>query len=112
MFRMRIPQILTNADEFLIQPKEDDDVMMGMEGADKKSKANQLNVTVDWSSVIKVFDKTQKENLMRKVSEVVLQTNSTVSSNILNRYIDATSRDAYIKTTMIELMSTPEYQLC
>ena len=112
MFRMRIPQILTNADEFLIQPKDDDDVMMGAEGGDRKPNASRLNVTVDWAAVIKVFDKTPKENLMKKVSEIVLQTGSAISSNILNRYIDNTSREAYIKTTMIELMSTPEYQLC
>lgn len=112
MFRMRIPQILTNADEFLIRPKDDDDVMMGMEGVDKKPKANQLHVTVDWTGVIKVFDKISKENLMKKVSDIVLQTRNTISSNILNRYIDNTSKEAYIKTTMIELMSTPEYQLC
>src|SRR5665647_376707 len=111
MFRMRIPQILTNADEFLIRPKDDDDAMMGMEGVDKKPKANQLHVTVDWTGVIKVFDKTPKETLMKKVSDVVLQTRGTINSNILNRYIDDTSREAYIKTTMIELMSTPEYQL-
>ena len=60
MLRMRIPQILTNADEFVVKPKDDDDTMMGMEGVDKGTKANQLTVTVDWNAVIKVFDKTPK----------------------------------------------------
>jgi hypothetical protein len=41
-----------------------------------------------------------------------LQNGNRIPSTILNRYIDTTSRDNYIKTTMIELMSTPEYQLC
>jgi uncharacterized protein (DUF1800 family) len=112
MLRMRLPQILTNADEFIIKPKDDDDVMMGMEGADRKPKANQLRVTVDWARVVKVFDKTPREGLMKKVSDVVLQNGNRIPSTILNRYIDTTSRDNYIKTTMIELMSTPEYQLC
>jgi uncharacterized protein (DUF1800 family) len=112
MFRMRIPQILTNADEFIIRPKDDDDVMMGLEGVDKKPKVNQLHVTVDWAGVVKVFDKTSKENLMKKVSDVVLQTKDTIPSTILNRYLDNSSREAFIKTTMVELMSTPEYQLC
>ena len=49
---------------------------------------------------------------MKKISEVVLQTKSKFRPTILNKYIDKTSREAYIKTTMIELMSTPEYQLC
>ena len=36
MFRMRLPQLLTNSGKLLITPKEDDDVMMGREGVDSK----------------------------------------------------------------------------
>ncbi|MEO8853845.1 MAG: DUF1800 domain-containing protein [Ginsengibacter sp.] len=112
MFRMRMTQILTNSQEFLIRPKDDDDVMMGMEGADKQAKPNQLQVNVDWDSVIKVFDKTPKENLASKVNDLVLQTKNSISPNVLKRYTDNTSREGFIKSTMVELMSTPEYQLC
>jgi uncharacterized protein (DUF1800 family) len=112
MLRMRIPQILTDADDFVVKPKDDDDTMMGMEGVDTKSNAKQVNVTVDWDVVTKVFDKTPKENLMQKISDVVLQTKSKIPTNILNKYVDIKARDVYIKTTMVELMSTPEYQLC
>ncbi len=112
MLRMRIPQILTNADDFTVTPKDDDDTMMGMEGVDKIEKAKQVNSTIDWNAVIKVFDKTAKENLMQKISDVVLQTQSKISKDILDRYVDKDARESYIKTTMVELMSTPEYQLC
>ena len=112
MLRMRIPQILTNADDFAVKPKDDDDTMMGMEGVDAKAKAKQVNATVDWDAVAKVFDKTPKENLMQRISDVVLQTKSKISPGILDRYVDKQARDVYIKTTMVELMSTPEYQLC
>ncbi len=112
MLRMRIPQILTDADNFVVKPKDDDDTMMGMEGVDKKAKAKQVNVTVNWDAVIKVFDNTPRENLMHAISNVVLQTKSKISPNILDKYVDSQARDNYIKTTMVELMSTPEYQLC
>jgi uncharacterized protein (DUF1800 family) len=112
MLRMRIPQILTNADDFAVKPKDDDDTMMGMEGVDAKTKAKQVNATVDWDAVTKVFDKTPKEDLMQKISDVVLQTKSKISPAILDKYVDKQARDVYIKTTMVELMSTPEYQLC
>ncbi|MGN6533712.1 MAG: DUF1800 domain-containing protein [Ginsengibacter sp.] len=112
MFRMRLAQILTNAETFLIAPKDDDDVMMGKEGVDKNAKANQLQVNVDWSAVVKVFDKTSKEDLSQKVNDIVLQTKNSVNPNVLKRYVDNTSREGFIKSTMIELMSTPEYQLC
>jgi uncharacterized protein (DUF1800 family) len=112
MFRMRLPQILTNAEAFLIKPKDDDDTMMGMEGVDKNPKGNQLQANVDWDSVIKVFDKTTRENLPQKVNDIVLQTKDSISPNVLKRYVDNTSREGFIKSTIIELMSTPEYQLC
>jgi uncharacterized protein (DUF1800 family) len=111
MFRMRLPQILTNAEEFLIKPKNDDDVMMGMEGVDKRPTANQLHVTVDWDSVVKVFDKTERNDLSQKISSMVLQTKNYINPNVLKRYVDNTSRTGFVKSTMIELMSTPEYQL-
>lgn len=112
MFRMRLAQILTNAEAFLIKPKDDDDTMMGMEGVDKNPKANQLQTNVDWGSVIKVFDKTSRENLSQKVNDIVLQTTNSVNASVLKRYVDNTSREGFIKSTIIELMSTPEYQLC
>lgn len=112
MLRMRIPQILTVADDFALKPKDDDDTMMGKEGVDANAKARQLNVTVDWAAIIKVFKTTTKEHLLQKISDVVLQTKSIISPNVIDKYIDKQSRDAYIKTTIVELMSTPEYQLC
>jgi len=112
MFRMRMPQILTNEQAFLIQPKIDDDVMMGKEGLEQSINPKQLQVNVDWNSVIKVFEKTSREDLFQKVNEIVLQTSNSINPNVLKRYTDNTSREGFIETTIIELMSTPEYQLC
>jgi uncharacterized protein (DUF1800 family) len=112
MLRMRIPQILTDADDFVVKPKDDDDTMMGMEGVDKIEKPGKVNSNVDWDSVTKVFDKTPKENLMQRISGIVLQTKSKIDKDILSKYVDNDAREAYIKTAIVELMSTPEYQLC
>jgi uncharacterized protein (DUF1800 family) len=112
MFRMRLPQLLTNSEEFLIAPKDDDDLMMGKEGVDKMVKPNQLNVNVDWTSVVNGFNKIKRENLQQKVNDVVLQTKNSINPNVLKRYIDNTAREGFIKSSMVELMSTPEYQLC
>lgn len=111
MLRMRIPQILTDMDNFVVKPKDDDDTMMGMEGVDKNTRPQQINSTIDWDAVTKVFDKIPRENLMQKISDVVLQTRDKIDPAILNKYVDKDARDGFIKTTMIELMSTPEYQL-
>lgn len=112
MFRMRLPQLLTNSGKLLLRPKEDDDVMMGREGAETESNARNILVNVDWDSVFKVFATTDRENLSGKLNEIILQTKTSINPNILKRYIDNTSREEFIKSTIVELMSTPEYQLC
>jgi uncharacterized protein (DUF1800 family) len=112
MFRMRLPQLLTNYEQLLVTPKEDDDVMTGREGADPANNRRNLSVTVYWDSVYKVFAKTKREDLLQKVNEIVLQTKTSINPNVLKRFIDNNSREGFIKSTIIELMSTPEYQLC
>jgi uncharacterized protein (DUF1800 family) len=112
MFRMQLPQLLTNSEEFLIAPKDDDDVMMGKEGVDKMVKPNQLNVKVDWTSVVNGFNKINGENLQQRMNDIVLQTKNSINPNVLKRYLDNTSREGFIKSSVVELMSTPEYQLC
>lgn len=112
IFRMRLPQLLTNSEAFLMIPKNDDDIMMGKEGADRIMKPNQLKVIVDWPSVAKIFDQTPKENLQQSINKIVLQTKNSINPNILKRYTDHNSREGFIKTSVVELMSTPEYQLC
>ena len=112
VFRMRLPQIFTNAESFLITPKSDDDIMMGKEGVEKVGKPNQLKVEVDWDAVVKTFNSIKKEDLQQSLTRIVLQSQNSINPNVLKKYFDNTSREGFIKTTMIELMSTPEYQLC
>ena len=112
MTRMRLPQTLTNSEDFAIRPKDDDDVMMGMEGVDKKQAKNIIHVTVDWQGVIKNFEDIQKNNLLNHINEIVLQTSSRIAGPVIENYLDKASREGFIKTAIVDLMSTPEYQLC
>lgn len=112
MVRLRLAKILTNAHEFSVRPKNDDDVMMGKEGVSPAPKSILSQNKIDWAGVEKVFSNVPRENLFEKVSKVVLQSKNNPSSTLLLRYIDDRSRESFIKTAMVQLMSTPEYQLC
>jgi len=122
MFRLRIPQIMYDADEFEMKPKDDDDQMMGVKeafpaavkikGLGKVSGGQMIKTEIFWNDYIKQFDAVQKEKLIAEISKTVLQTPVSVSEDVLKKYIDANSRDYFIKTATIQLMSTPEYQLC
>ena len=115
MLRLRIPQIITANEALDIRPKSDDDVMMGqMMDADRKLKqaARGGTAKIEWASVYKIFEKLPRENLLPGISAVVLQTKSEVSSQVLAKYLNNESRENYIKSAIVNLMSTPEYQLC
>ena len=116
MLRLRIPQILTANDVMNIMPKGDDDVMMGqmMEAAGKKMRDAVKGGTavIDWPAVNKIFEKVQREKLLENIADTVLQTKSQVSNAILDKYINTENRENYIKSAVVNLMATPEYQLC
>ncbi len=119
MLRLRIPQIITANETINIRPKNDDDAMMGQMMENKM--ASQLNKSyadkgsiaiVDWSAVTTIFKSVSRENLLPEISAIVLQTGNSVSTVVLSKYIQNDSRENYIKTAIIYLISTPEYQLC
>jgi len=111
MLRMRIPQILTNMDNFVVKPKADDDTMMGME-AEKITAARPVNSTIDWDAFARIFDRFSREDLTQGISDILLQTKNKIAPDLLDKYVDKGTRTSFIQTTVIELMSTPEYQLC
>jgi uncharacterized protein (DUF1800 family) len=122
MFRLRIPQIIYAADEFELRPKDDDDQMMGMKetglnvtkikGLGKIKGGQMIKAEIFWSDYIKKFDAVPREKLVSEISKTVLQTSEGISEDVLKKYTEADSREYFIKTTTIQLMSTPEYQLC
>ena len=115
MLRLRIPQILSATEAVDIRPKTEDDVQMGqmMEGIRKmKDAVKGGTATIDWAAVNSIFEKVQREKLLENIESTVLQTKNKLGNVILDRYVNAASRENYIKSAIVNLMSTPEYQLC
>ncbi len=119
MLRLKIPQIMTANEVISIRPKSDDDSMMGqmMENkiAEKLNKSYSdkgASAIVDWEAVATIFKTVSRENLLPKISDTILQTNSRINTVLLLTYLNNESRENYIKSVIINLMSTPEYQLC
>ena len=115
MLRLRIPQIITANEAMDIHPKNDDDVMMGqMMASGKRMKDGGKGGTavVEWATVNKIFEKVPREILLTKISAVLLQTRNQVSNKVLDKYLNNESRENYIKSAIVNIMSTPEYQLC
>jgi uncharacterized protein (DUF1800 family) len=123
MMRMRFPQLINDSDVLNIKPKDDDDQMMGRKDEDetvmntKNNKLNRrmgkpINAEIDWNSYFKNFDGIPREEIVSVISENLLEVKKGVGKNIITDYADSSSRDSFIKTATIQVMSTPEYQLC
>jgi hypothetical protein len=122
MMRMRLPGLINDADEMNVKPKDDDDQMMGRRDGDEPKikkgggaavlKRQQINANVDWDLYVKNLEKVSREELVHSMTKILLQVDSTVSDDIIKQYADETARDSFIKSATIQIMSTPEYQLC
>ena len=116
MLRMRIPQLLFNKEALTIKPKDDDDQMMGMseknKNASKKNGFQNIEATIDWDVYLKKFADVPREKLVPAISEKLLQSRMRIPEVILTKFSDASSRENFIKTISIQIMCTPEYQLC
>ena len=120
MMRMRIPQLINDTDELNVQPKTDDDQMMGKNDDNPKGKLNNkmgrvgrpIKANVDWSKYVNFYAGISKEQLINDISGNLLQTKTAVSGDVIKEYSDTGSKENYIKTVTIQIMSEPEYQLC
>jgi uncharacterized protein (DUF1800 family) len=121
MMRMRLPQLINDEDEINVKPKDDDDQMMGRKDEDMPVKKQggaggmgrqQINANVDWNLYVKSLEKVERQQLIDTMSGFLLQVKPATDRDVINQYADAGSRESFIKTATIQIMSTPEYQLC
>jgi hypothetical protein len=75
-------------------------------------RRQQINADVDWKLYLKHLEKTPRDLLVKKMSSLLLQVESTVSADVIRQYADESARDSFIRSATIQIMSTPEYQLC
>jgi predicted nuclease with TOPRIM domain len=78
----------------------------------QKQYARKIRGVISWETLLKDYEKTPREKLADVIAGSLLQANRNVSRQLLENYADASSRENFIKTVAIAVMSTPEYQLC
>jgi len=101
MLRLQIPQIWSGLRPLDYRPKEDDDLDMGL-----KNNTNTLaksfknpNITIDWARVEKIFNG-------KNVEDYLIQNSKSLDIDSVKSFSDNS-----VKMNVINLMSTPEYQL-
>ncbi|CCH51741.1 Protein of unknown function DUF1800 [Fibrisoma limi BUZ 3] len=111
LFRMKLPDILLGADQVAIRPKEDGDV--NTEVLDRRVRKPQ-NVTVDWATFEKAFERVSDDKLPDELAAYLLQQplQSAQRTIVLKQLKPGATRSEQILRLTIRLMALPEYQLC
>jgi hypothetical protein len=127
MMRLRIPQLINDRDEMNVSPKDDDDQMMGRpsepgmnENREPRYKASPMKgrvgrpiqADIDWQPYTSYFEKSPREKLINNIAGILLQTKTAVGADIIQSYADESGRESFIRSVTLQVMSTPEYQLC
>ncbi|WP_170148992.1 DUF1800 domain-containing protein [Chryseobacterium defluvii] len=101
MLRLQIPQIWSGLRPLEYTPRQDDDIDMGMKSREtvlNKSFKNP-NIAIDWARVEKAFSNKNCEDYL------ILNVKTLDMGSVKN------FSDNSVKMNVINLMSTPEYQL-
>lgn len=122
MMRLRLPQMFNDTDELNVKPKTDDDQMMGrmddeQPGAQKGKKAmgkigKPINAEIEWEHYTRNFESVPREQLIASMQTTLLQIDPKFKTDLIKSYSDTQSRENFIRTATIQIMSTPEYQMC
>jgi hypothetical protein len=112
MLRLRLPQIVSFQGELDMSGKNDDDQMMG-EMSPIKGKLRRLAATIDWNPVQERFAKFKRqEDLIPEITGFLWQRpDLKPPAAVLQNHTEHSTPEKLLKTTYIQLMATPEYQL-
>ncbi|WP_332454352.1 DUF1800 domain-containing protein [Chryseobacterium aquaticum] len=100
MLRLQIPQIWSGLRPMEYAAKEDDDMDMGMKSREALNKSfKNPNIIIDWNKVDQVLAK-------KKAEDYLIVNPDSLDMNVVKQFSDQS-----IKMNVINLMSTPEYQL-
>jgi hypothetical protein len=119
MVRLQVPQVYSAKEAISLTPKIDDDLAMGTKMEEtvrinrNKAYINRGGAAdIEWDLIFKAFEKVKRPGLVEAISLSLIQSPKTVSADIITRFSDESSREAFIKSAVINILSTPEYQMC
>lgn len=112
MYRMQIPRMVASREMPAIRAKDDDDQEMGMAGRYERRTMRNLDTRIDWNQHFSSMAKIKREDLLMATASLLWQTSNLPDAPILEKHLDASSRESYIKSSFIRLLGSPEYQLC
>lgn len=111
MLRLRLPHIVAAQSDLDISPKDDDDQLMGRKQQGRLQK--RLTMAVDWQPLLALFSRQPEAEVLPQLARFLWQVPvANPPAAVLKAHTQAGSREELVQSTALQLMATPEYQLC
>jgi hypothetical protein len=111
MLRLRLPHIIAANGALDLSAKSDDDTAMGQNRGGRLQA--RLALDVDWKPMLTIFDNTPEGSALPELARFLWQTpKAEPPQAVLQKHTDARTNEQLVKTTTLQLMATPEYQVC
>jgi hypothetical protein len=109
--------LLNDTDDMNVQPKTDDDQMMGIMKAKQNNRnmgraGRPVNAAIDWEALTDNFNGLSKEKIVPALANTLLQAPLKIPETIILQYAAGEDKNAKIRSAVLQLMSIPEYQMC
>ncbi|MBC3783854.1 DUF1800 domain-containing protein [Spirosoma utsteinense] len=111
LFRMQLPNILLQAGQVNIKPKEDGDVNTELLA---RRGNRQMSATVSWTTFEQAFDNVKADKLPDALAAYLLQQplGPAQRALVLKRVKPESTHSEQIRSLTAAIMALPEYQLC
>ena len=111
LFRMKLPDLLLQAGQVVVKPKDDGDV--NTELLSKRSKGT-MQAMADWNAFDQAFAQVDTDKLPDELAHFLLQQPLGASQRaaVMKRLTPNSTRSEQIRQLTAALMALPEYQLC
>lgn len=111
MLRLRLPHLLAAGDAIDLNADDDDDIAMGQGRAGRLRR--RLTAELHWEPLFEAFAQTPADDLLPALAQYLWQTPAADERlAVVRKHINTGTREQLLQTATLQLMATPEYQLC
>ncbi len=115
MLRMKLPEILFKSSELQFEMKEDPqemgEVMTKLKPKDK-ALYKQVKTTIDINDYISSLSGKDNDEILKTLADsILMKIPGQETMNAVKKYLDTSTKENFIESSIMRLLSVPEYQL-
>ncbi|GAB4093844.1 DUF1800 domain-containing protein [Flaviaesturariibacter terrae] len=121
MLRMRLPQMLNERDALNVQVKPNNDMqpqsnVVNAVFSNAKThtleKDTRIDARIDWDTQLRRFASVPRAELVPAIATALLPSGLQVPPALITSYASDATRESFVRSAILQVMSLPEYQLC